>query len=330
MPGCGDGVVDTGERCDNGPANSDTQPDACRTDCTAPRCGDSVVDSGESCDNGPLNSDSVPDACRTDCASAGCGDGVIDTGEGCDDGNDVGGDGCSAVCLFEPIAPTIGDDTCVTGPNTGEPCGTNDDCSGGVCGLKSRYITILPSNPGVAGGSPTSIQVTVRTMPQYPEHEGEVYWVGPEIDVPNSPNATLRGAALRCEASPSNAQIWTAGDLHLFGLAIIPGSDYEVRHCSVSGDLCSEALVVATGKWGDIIAMFGGSTQPNFADVAVVVDKFRNLVSAPDMPRVDLVGVGGPGQTNMPNQTANFSDIAADVDAFRGFAFPFTVSACPP
>src|SRR5512132_4160439 len=30
-----------------------------------------------------------------------CGDGVIDAGEECDDGNVVGGDGCSATCVFE-------------------------------------------------------------------------------------------------------------------------------------------------------------------------------------------------------------------------------------
>ncbi|TFH23136.1 MAG: hypothetical protein E4H03_06880, partial [Myxococcales bacterium] len=51
---CGDGVVDEnlGEECDDAGANSDTIPDACRTDCTLPTCGDGVTDTGEQCDDG--------------------------------------------------------------------------------------------------------------------------------------------------------------------------------------------------------------------------------------------------------------------------------------
>ena len=48
---CGNGRIDPGEDCDEGPANSDTRPDACRTDCTDPGCGDGVVDSDEECDS---------------------------------------------------------------------------------------------------------------------------------------------------------------------------------------------------------------------------------------------------------------------------------------
>jgi len=34
-----------------------------------------------------------------------CGNGVLDTGEACDDGNSAGGDGCSATCQTEGMAP---------------------------------------------------------------------------------------------------------------------------------------------------------------------------------------------------------------------------------
>ncbi len=47
------------------------------------------------------NSDTLPNACRSDCAPARCGDGVIDTGEQCDDGNTVAGDGCDPLCQIE-------------------------------------------------------------------------------------------------------------------------------------------------------------------------------------------------------------------------------------
>ncbi len=49
-PECGNGIIEAGEECDDGNLNSDTMPDACRTDCKLPSCGDSVVDTGEECD----------------------------------------------------------------------------------------------------------------------------------------------------------------------------------------------------------------------------------------------------------------------------------------
>lgn len=66
-----------------------------------PTCGDGVVDPGEACDDGDANSDTAPDACRTDCTLPRCGDGVADMGEACDDGNRFGGDGCTPACEAE-------------------------------------------------------------------------------------------------------------------------------------------------------------------------------------------------------------------------------------
>jgi hypothetical protein len=43
-------MLEADEECDDGAANSDTQPDACRTSCRLPFCGDLVVDTGEDCD----------------------------------------------------------------------------------------------------------------------------------------------------------------------------------------------------------------------------------------------------------------------------------------
>lgn len=67
----------------------------------APSCGDGRLDPGEDCDDGAGNSDTEPDACRTDCRAAGCGDGVLDAGEACDDGGPWGGDGCTPACAEE-------------------------------------------------------------------------------------------------------------------------------------------------------------------------------------------------------------------------------------
>jgi len=92
--------------------------------------------------------------------------------------------------------------------------------------------------------------------------------------------------------------------------------------CDASGSNCSVPLLVAIGKWGDVIRAFGGGSQPNFGDVNAVVQKFSNLASAPSMPRADLVGAQPPGTSNIPNQSANLS-------AFSGFPYPFTVPSCP-
>ncbi len=100
-PVCGNGVVDGTEECDDGSDNSDTTPDACRTNCTLPGCGDSVVDSGETCDDGNTNDgDGCDHNCKTETAP-GCGDGVVDVGEECDDGNTTACDGCSPTCQNE-------------------------------------------------------------------------------------------------------------------------------------------------------------------------------------------------------------------------------------
>jgi cysteine-rich repeat protein len=129
LQGCGDGVLEDGEACDDGDANSDETPNACRTNCELPSCGDSVTDDDETCDDGndvdtdscvacalafcgdgfvedgeetcddgDNNDDEAPNACRTDCEPAGCGDGVVDDNEGCDDGNDNNDDACDNNC----------------------------------------------------------------------------------------------------------------------------------------------------------------------------------------------------------------------------------------
>jgi cysteine-rich repeat protein len=99
---CGDGITASVEQCDDGVENnSDTEPDACRTDCALPFCGDLVTDPSfeESCDDG--NTDNT-DGCLTGCRAPRCGDGFILGDEQCDDGNAATGDGCDDACQIEP------------------------------------------------------------------------------------------------------------------------------------------------------------------------------------------------------------------------------------
>jgi len=69
--------------------------------CSVSVCGDGVLVTGEECDHGTANSDTTPDACRTNCRSAGCGDGIVDAGEECEPPNQGP---CGAHC-FEVVAP---------------------------------------------------------------------------------------------------------------------------------------------------------------------------------------------------------------------------------
>ena len=114
---CGDGNVDPGESCDDGSANSDTQPDACRTDCRSAYCSDGVVDSGEECDGEGLNGKDCTDFgsfthgelscndgdCTFDTSQCGtCGDGEAEGAPGdphyetCD-GSDLRGEDCISI-----------------------------------------------------------------------------------------------------------------------------------------------------------------------------------------------------------------------------------------
>lgn len=56
--------MDPGEECDDGSNNSDSAPDACRENCLLPGCGDGVLDTGEACDDGNVDEG---DGCSSTC-----------------------------------------------------------------------------------------------------------------------------------------------------------------------------------------------------------------------------------------------------------------------
>src|SRR5690349_18093862 len=68
--------------------------------CFVAGCGNGVVDPNEVCDDGNTR---AGDHCSSDCHSnETCGNGVIDVavGEACDDGNSEPGDGCQETCAL--------------------------------------------------------------------------------------------------------------------------------------------------------------------------------------------------------------------------------------
>jgi len=115
---CGNGTCDEGESCNACPDDcGECCPnsvcdlgfgetcDSCPDDCECPDpCGDGTCDDagGETCLS-----------CTEDCGPCppGCGDGIVqvELGEECDDGALQSGDGCSDLCIVEPMPANSGD-----------------------------------------------------------------------------------------------------------------------------------------------------------------------------------------------------------------------------
>ncbi len=74
---CGDEELFGPEECDDGSSNSDENPDACRENCLLPACGDGIVDTGETCDDGNTTDG---DGCENTCLLPGEGEGEGDCG----------------------------------------------------------------------------------------------------------------------------------------------------------------------------------------------------------------------------------------------------------
>lgn len=139
-----------------------------------PGCGNGILEEGELCDDGDANSDTSPDACRTDCLPAACGDGVCDAKEACDDANAWGGDGCTPACTVEDgqleaepndtwQAAQTWDGRIVHGAlEEGDVDCFDldmDDCSG----FAARLLTPCPAPATLALHDPTGAEVAVGT-----------------------------------------------------------------------------------------------------------------------------------------------------------------------
>ena len=122
LAGCGTGVVEAGERCDDG---NQVGGDGCSERCDSVEvCGDGVINGGEGCDCGidpgalvapcvAVNSNTDPRAaCRADCTLRSCGNHIVEGFEQCEPGEPIaqtceqvgfyqGTLGCTAFCRFD-------------------------------------------------------------------------------------------------------------------------------------------------------------------------------------------------------------------------------------
>ena len=166
-----------------------------------------------------------------------------------------------------------------------------------------------------------AIKVEILAMPMFPARVGEVWWAGAAQTLPNPPFGTFTGLPLECTTTP-HMQVWKGlGTLHCSGAAVTPDSTYGISFCP-SPTTCSPPTPIQTGKWCDVVALFGGGGQPDFVDISATVDSFSGLGSSPGIPRTDVV-------PQVPDHIADFRDISAVVDAFQTVAYPFVPPACP-
>ena len=159
---CGNGIVDLGEKCDNGSANAIGS--ACEPGCqTGSGCGNGIVDPGEECDDGNTNNN---DDC-VDCEIARCGDGFTDTTgfnkEDCDPGSAGETSSCNANCTTPRCGDAIVNNDYKPDGVHGEQCdlgsGNNADnanctanCQINVCGDGKQNAT-EDCDAGSANGS---------------------------------------------------------------------------------------------------------------------------------------------------------------------------------
>jgi hypothetical protein len=113
---------------------------------------------------------------------------------------------------------------------------------------------------------------------------------------------------------------------------IVPGAAYHVWCDYGEYGMCDEGVAATTAAWGDVVGNFvdGAWTPANgvvdFNDITSVVDAFKHLPAAPPAPAADLVGASG--SECVPDQSIDFLDIGAAVDAFKGHTYSASTS-CP-
>jgi len=215
---------------------------------------------------------------------------------------------------------------------------------------KSRFISFSIPGVGTLPGPETALRVKLVSLhhvePPYTggasapftAFEGQVRWVGPSTRYVESVSNGTPFYASQLQCDPYY-QDWSTIDLlHVTGSAIVPSSAYEVENlaasCAGQEANCTAVagpLREATARWGDVVEPFNpppSSAQPDFGDIAALVDKFKSALGAPIKARALLAGTNASGVID-PSPDLGFTHISACVDAFKGLPYPYAIVACP-
>ena len=150
LPMCGNGVIESGEVCDDGAMNGTYG--FCAVGCASlgPRCGDGIPNGTEDCDDANAVE---TDACLSTCVAASCGDGYLRAGvEACDDGNGTDGDACTNACTLAVCGDgvvRVGVEACDDGNAVdGDAC--TNACGMASCGDGIVYLGMEDCDDGNA------------------------------------------------------------------------------------------------------------------------------------------------------------------------------------
>ncbi|MGD2111572.1 MAG: M4 family metallopeptidase, partial [Phycisphaerae bacterium] len=173
----------------------------------------------------------------------------------------------------------------------------------GVPVIKNRYVSFVPENPGRW----TAYRLTPTDLPAaFAAVEGTTFWIGaPTIrsevagnsEPTSAGEATLAVAPLSCD--PVFLDFSRFGLVHVADEIVVPGASYDIEAvdfaCGATAEAYfSEPISVRTTAWGDVTGdcAVASCMRPDgrvdFLDIAAVVDKFRNLETAPSKTRTDL------------------------------------------
>jgi cysteine-rich repeat protein len=299
VPGCGNGILEPGEDCDDGNTISG---DGCSADCLSDgTCGNGFVDPGEQCDCGtparPSSACARPNSaidglCRLDCVLH-CGDGVIGPDEVCDPGADE-----QPSCIDLPgLSFDRGLTTCAS------------SCTPIVSGT-CKYIGLR----GVAGGT----AARVRDLAAYAAGRG--FYIA-TLPVPGSVGHYVdHGPAGGLHTSPSGSfhAVWTAGP----DLAVAVGAAGAASRWNGSSWTDDATPVTADlhDVWGrsasDVYAVGDAGTILHFDGAAWTVVAAGTTASLRGVAgTADAVFAVGEGGTIVIDSGSGFSEAASGTGA---------------
>jgi hypothetical protein len=164
---------------------------------------------------------------------------------------------------------------------------------------------------------------------------GASWWIGPPTTVQGNKTSPSTFSLSTLACAPVFLDWSTIDVLYVYGTQVIPESTYTLNTVfepchspSAYASYYSAVTQVPTSPaWGDVAAPLEGDTvadQPDFRDVAAIVDAFLDRPGAPSLPSADL-------HPALPNLTIDFNDISECVEAF--VAQPYMLAPpnlCPP
>jgi cysteine-rich repeat protein len=240
-PVCGNGIVETGEECDDG---NQANQDGCSSACKTARCGDGIRQNGEQCDDGnSINNDS----CTNECKNPSCGDGIVQPGEDCDDGNRVNQDSCTNACK----TPRCGDGIV----QSNEDCDDGNTNGGDGCSSSCQ-------NEGGGGGDSNSdcpsgqVQVSISfTTDRWAWSENQVYFF----------DETMAGDEFYWYHPARSLQ----GNKQYAGsVCVEPSGCYKFYFFDTYGDGLEDGFVDLKWNGATVLAINPGDTAPRWEDDA--------------------------------------------------------------